>query len=140
MCDLYSLDRNEFDIILNKFPKMKRTMQKLAEERLAQLRDTYGPGWMDSEHSEADINTNQLGSTSLFSRPSRTREYLRKVEASHSTAYQSNSNYSIGAAAIRSSSSRFSGPGGASNRRIQAQSSSSAQIDLPAFTQPENVV
>ena len=141
VCDLYSLDRDDFDIILKKFPKMKRTMHKLAEERLAQLRDTYGPGWMGNEHSEPNINTNQLGSTGLFSRPSRTREYIRKVEASQSAAYQSSSSgYSIGTAAMGSGLSRASMGQRVSSRQIQGQTSSSAQIDIPSFTQPENVV
>ncbi|CAI8015379.1 hypothetical protein GBAR_LOCUS9523, partial [Geodia barretti] len=73
-------------MILKRFPKMKQTMKEVAEERLAHLRDMYGPGWMDSEDSNVDFN--RLSSVQLVSsRQSRTREYLRKMEATRSEPY-----------------------------------------------------
>lgn len=140
VCDLYSLDRTDFDIILKKFPKMKRIMHNAAEERLAQLRDTYGPGWMESEQSQTDINPN---SKLLLPRPSRTREYLRRVEASRS-ALQSSS-YSVAATSTQSRSTRSGmscavGLQTASSSRVHASSSGSVDIDIPTFTEPENVV
>ena len=151
VCDLYSLDRSDFDIILQKFPKMKRIMQNVAEERLAQLRDTYGPGWMGNEHSETDIDPNQLNSSgaSLIQRQCRIREYLRRVEASRATSLQQSSSAAMYGHISRSSRSTQSCVGGANGRGLQAvgsshqthtPSSDSVQIDLPTFTRPEDAV
>ena len=191
VCDLYSLDRSDFDMILKKFPKMRQvtqnpytlhildtqstvysttdlsffsllyvyislwqTMREAAEERLAQLRDTYGPGWMDSENNGEAV-VSRLGSALLGQRPSRTREYLRRVEASRSTAYlqprhhrgaMGGSSSSSGTSQSRSTQSGVGGAAGGrslqemSSRRFHEPSSDSVQIDLPTFSETENIV
>ena len=133
VCDLYSLDRGDFDIILGKFPKMKQRMHDVAQERLMQLQDTYGPGWLSSEHSDADISH-----TLLLQRPSRTREYLRRIEASRSSALQSSSFTITGMHGVGQSMSSQSSAGRALG--VQTSSSQSVPIDVPLFTHPENVV
>lgn len=127
VCDLYSLDRDDFDMILKKFPKMKQTMRNAAEERLAQLRDAYGPDWLENEQS----------STVLLPRPSRAREYLRKVEASRSALLHSSSHSTsiIGNRSTMSSSGLQAGTSTCTH-----ESAESVAIDIPTFTQPEEVV
>ena len=124
-------------------------MREAAEERLAQLRDTYGPGLIDRENSE--------GGPALPGQcPSRTREYLRKVEAARSSVYNQRSRGLLSATSSTSSSgSSHTGStgsrsvvGGASGRGLremsshrgfQAPSTDSVQIDVPTFTEPENI-
>ena len=121
-------------------------MQSAAEERLAQLRDTYGPGWMEREHSE----TNNTSSNSLLQQlPSRTREYLRRVEATRSEALLQSSSTRCHTGRKNSSdrilhrNSKLDGDdeaGSSSSRQMHDPSTGSIDIDLPAFTQPDNVV
>ena len=65
VCELYSLDKHDFDTILNEYPRMKHTMHNIAEERLAHLKDTYGPGWIESQQSHTDYSPAELRKTSL---------------------------------------------------------------------------
>ena len=46
VCSLYSLLRDDFDLVLQEFPKMRTMMKRAAEERLEMLKDTYPPGSM----------------------------------------------------------------------------------------------
>jgi hypothetical protein len=132
-------------------------MKEVAEERLAHLRDMYGPGWMDSEDSGVDFN--RLSSVQLVSsRQSRTREYLRKVEATRSEPYHARTHHSAvtdgegggtrrSFGSYRSSSSVGGVAGGGrglrepatTSRQLQA-SSDSVDIDLPMFTETEDIV
>ena len=126
-------------------------MHRVAEERLAQLRDTYGPGWMDSEHSETD-NTS---SNSLLQQPARTREYLRKMEATRSAGlYQPSGGITPRASGITPRASKSSGDSSLQSGPVRSKlsgvcevdlglrepSSNSVDIDLPTFTKPENIV
>ena len=40
MCDLYSLAREDFELVLDQFPHMKRIMETVAQERLTMLQRT----------------------------------------------------------------------------------------------------
>ena len=126
VCDLYSLDRNDFETILQKFPKMKRTMHDAAEERLAQLRDTYGPGWM-----QTDTNPSAYHSALLLQQStSRTLDYLRVAESGETVTQSGSYRYSGAAAtAVGEQQSRTSLPSGLS-----------VPTDSPEFTKPEKVV
>ena len=130
-----------------------QTMKEVAEERLAHLRDMYSPGWMDSENSDVDFN--RLSSVQLVSsQQSRTREYLRKVEATRSDPYHARAHHSavaggggggFGSYQSRSSVGGVAGGGrglrepATTSRQLQA-SSDSVDIDLPMFTETEDVV
>ena len=124
-------------------------MREVAEERLAHLRDMYGPGWMDSENSDVDFS--RLSSVQPVSRQqSRTREYLRKVAATRSEPYQSShtgehqggvvgGTWSFGTNRSRSSVEGM----GDRRRGLQGPptaSSDSVGIDLPMFTETEDIV
>ena len=125
-------------------------MQEVAEERLAHLRDMYGPGWIDSENSDVDFN--RLSSIQMVSRQqSRTRQYLRKVEATRSEPYHSfySRDQQLGAVGSFSSHRSRSNVGGVaggerglrktSSHQLHA-SSDSVDIDLPMFTETEDIV
>ena len=50
-------------------------MQRAAEERLVMLRDTYGPGWVESDESLARYPM-KSAEARLLTVPSRTRKYI----------------------------------------------------------------
>ena len=146
VCDLYSLDRDDFDTILQKFPKMKRTMHDAAEERLAQLRDTYGPGWMQNEQSQTNINQSAYHSALLLQQS--TLDYLHVVESGE-TVTQSGSYRSSGAAAAATVvGEQQSRPVESGTSVVSLQVASGPQLpsglsvptDSPEFTKPEKVV
>ena len=41
VCDLYSLARENFELVLDEFPHMKRIMETVAQERLTMLQRTF---------------------------------------------------------------------------------------------------
>lgn len=129
-------------------------MRELADERLAQLRDTYGPGWLEEEASV--MQSALLGQCMS----TRTRQYLRTVEARRSVACQHppsqhwdpmTRNKSGRSIDIRTKSTpeisgtgtrgRRNGQGTNSDSQLNAGwSSDNVLVDLPIFNESENVV
>ena len=50
-CDLYCLSREDFELVLDEFPHMRRIMETVAEERLAMIKKTLKPLERMAAHS-----------------------------------------------------------------------------------------
>ena len=53
VCDLYSLSRDDFELVLNEFPHMRTFMETVAKQRLAMIQDTLVPSQADRSRSNS---------------------------------------------------------------------------------------
>lgn len=54
VCDLYSLSRENFDVVLEQYPHMRRIMETVAKERLSQIKESIGMERYTSEHGHGN--------------------------------------------------------------------------------------
>ena len=77
VCDLYSLSRDDFELVLEEFPHMRTFMETVAEQRLSMIQDTLVPSQADRSRS------NSLGSYAVPPSP-RTTLYVPQLAVIHS--------------------------------------------------------
>ncbi len=79
VCDLYSLSRSDFELVLEEFPHMRTFMEAVAKQRLAMIKNTL-------VSSQADRSrTNSLCYVSPPSPPPpKTSVYVPKLAVIHS--------------------------------------------------------
>ena len=53
VCDLYSLSRYDFELVLEEFPHMRTFMETVAKQRLAMIKDTIVPSQADRSRSDS---------------------------------------------------------------------------------------
>lgn len=53
VCDLYSLSRDNFELVLEEFPHMRTFMEMVAKQRLAMIKDTIVPSQADRSRSDS---------------------------------------------------------------------------------------
>ena len=53
MCDLYSLSRDDFELVLEEFPHMRTFMETVAKQRLTMIRDTIVSSQADRSRSDS---------------------------------------------------------------------------------------
>lgn len=53
VCDLYSLSRDDFELVLEEFPHMRTFMETVAKQRLAMIKDTLVPSQADRSRSNS---------------------------------------------------------------------------------------
>lgn len=53
VCDLYSLSRDDFELVLEEFPHMRTFMETVAKQRLAMIKDTLIPSQADRSRSNS---------------------------------------------------------------------------------------
>lgn len=67
VCDLYSLSRDDFELVLEEFPHMRSFMETVAKQRLAMIKDTLVPSQADRSRSNSQNYTVPPSSkTSLY--------------------------------------------------------------------------
>ena len=68
VCDLYSLSRDDFELVLEEFPHMRTFMETVAKQRLAMIKDTILPSQADRSRSNSlSIPVSTLTRESLYS-------------------------------------------------------------------------
>jgi len=80
-CDLYCLSREDFELVLDEFPHMRRIMETVARERLAMIQRTLEP-------SQGQLNSTTSSSDDLQTSPPKVNQYtpaLHAVTSSPST-------------------------------------------------------
>lgn len=77
VCDLYSLSRDDFELVLEEFPHMRTFMETVAKQRLAMIKDTLVP-------SQADRSRSNSLNFPVPSSPPRTSVYVPKLAVIHS--------------------------------------------------------
>jgi CRP-like cAMP-binding protein len=78
VCDLYSLSRSDFELVLEEFPHMRTFMETVAKQRLAMIKDTLVSSQADHSRS------NSLSYVSPPSPPPKTSVYVPKLAVIHS--------------------------------------------------------
>ena len=53
VCDLYSLSRDDFELVLEEFPHMRTFMETVAKQRLVMIKDTIVPSQADRSRSDS---------------------------------------------------------------------------------------
>lgn len=53
VCDLYSLSRDDFELVLEEFPHMRTFMEMVAKQRLSMIKDTLIPSQADRSRSNS---------------------------------------------------------------------------------------
>lgn len=53
VCDLYSLSRDDFELVLEEFPHMRTFMETVAKQRLAMIKDTIDSSQADRSRSNS---------------------------------------------------------------------------------------
>lgn len=53
VCDLYSLSRDDFELVLEEFPHMRTFMETVAKQRLTMIKDTLVPSQADRSRSDS---------------------------------------------------------------------------------------
>lgn len=75
VCDLYSLSRDDFELVLEEFPHMRAFMETVAKQRLAMIKDTLVPSQADRSRSN---------SLAVPPSPPKTSVYVPKLAVIHS--------------------------------------------------------
>ena len=78
VCDLYSLSRDDFELVLEEFPHMRTVMETVAKQRLSMIKDTLAPSQADRSRS------NSITYVAPPSPPPKTSTYVPKLAVIHS--------------------------------------------------------
>lgn len=73
-CDLYCLSREDFELVLDEFPHMRRIMETVARERLAMIQRTLEP-------SPGQLNSTANSSDDLQTSPPKVNQYIPALHA-----------------------------------------------------------
>ena len=57
VCDLYSLSRDDFELVLEEFPHMRTFMETVAKQRLTMIKDTLVPSQADRSRANSLVYT-----------------------------------------------------------------------------------